>query len=599
MEEACKTVHYPVYDTDALMRNLWLNLANDFTDGDEMLKRYVNGVKPYILSKQIPMFRTVEPETYWLSKHLYFKKRYQLENLFKRHRFHNDLYTQKELSRKTIKKFLDVQSKISAPMELSYRTSLVVQTARRIITKILGPYVAEEHVPLCRFGKRASVGNPNRKSYLDEKLGVLSGSCDHIEWFKTHLLSDTLLRDAIVQCTTVPNYVECEKLKLTLVPKSFKSLRCIMPNTTIGSFYTYGLGKYIQSRLTANGVHIPTLQDRHRHLVRAFSRTRSHVTADLSSASDTFTGNLIHRLVPRDWYKALNFGRIKTVDIEGKDYHLASFMTMGIGFTFPLQTLLFYGLLKAIQQLTSLKGLISVYGDDLIYPREMHRYVKGVFEDLRFSLNMDKTFVHQNFRESCGNDAYCGIDVRPFQPEGSHQLLRAKQYEMLLYKTINGLALRWEEFEIRGTLRFLKLELLKVTSFVLQVPPSFPDFSGVKVTRPIKDYLYPWSQVRYDENLSYNFAFLTLAPKDRIVLAQMPYYWESLRSGGAERDVHFNPYDLDENTSAIHWRKCDPQPKNYRSSLTRKRLKKLIAVVASKELLPAVQRQRATSHNWT
>lgn len=274
-----------------------------------------------------------------------------------------------------------------------------------------------------------------------------------------------------------------------------------------------------------------------------------------------------------------------------------------------------------------MKGLISVYGDDLIYPSEMHRYVRHVFEDVGFILNEDKTFVKQSFRESCGSDCYCGIDVRPFQPEGQHRKLPARLYELQVYKTINGLLRRWSREEIPSTLHYLHRELLRVSDVVYQVPPSFPDYSGVRVEAPISDYLMPWAQISMRGNALYVFSFLAMYPKDRCVESQYPFYWNTMRAKGCNEEEDCETYyredkrikipyvqsvinrllgvpqkpvvDSIHDAVTLRWVKTGHDRKNYRSLITGKRLRKLTAVVPDKESPQTVRRQLATSLEWT
>jgi len=597
-----KSYQKPLYDSDVLMRNLWLNLAQDLKSN--LGTRDFCPHEDYIKSNRIAAYRTlVSDVSYWVPKYL-FKARYQLDSLFKRYRFKEDLYTQQELHEITCTKFLATQLRIATKKPIPYRSELVLRRARLIVKGVLGKFDAEKHLTLCKFGKRAAVGVTAKLSYLDNKLsGPITGSRDHIRWFKSYLQGDKILLDTInsgqnQEQGCEPIFCECDELRLTNVPKSFKSLRSIMPNTIVGSFYTYGLGKYIQECLKSINLNVSHLQQRHRDLVHVYSKDLSHVTADLSSASDSFTWELLCKMLPRDWLNALNFGRITKVKIDDDTYRLESFMTMGIGFTFQLQTLLFYSLIQAVKQLTGCKkGRVSVYGDDLIYPKELHGYIKAVFTDIGFILNTDKTFVHESFRESCGSDSYCGIDVRPFQPEGQHQMLSGRQYEMLVFKTINGLMLRWAKEEIGITYKWLLSELLRVTDVICQVPPSYPDYSGIRTSSPSKDFLLPWFEVHHGHHGTWCFAYLHLRPRDRAVLSQGAFYWESMRAANTNDDDTFY-WDKASDSCILRWITLLPKPKNYRSNLTGQRLRKLQAVVSDKERQPVVLRQETSIHSW-
>lgn len=610
-----------LYDTDKTMLGIYHWLTQDFrsTEGLAFCQDLSNA-----LSQGIPAFRSRPQDSYFLSTYSYFKRRYQLESLFKRYRFASDLYTDAELQESTNEKFLATQMRIGQKRPVPLRAFKVLQKARTIIKAILGSYDCGEHVRACKFGAKADVGNTARDSYLDTKLSTpLTGSSEHIEWFKTHLPSDEILSDLLHKCSPVrvPVYQVCEELTMTNVPKTYKALRSIMPNTRLGVFYTYGLGRVLQDRLKESGLDIRRLQELHGIMAKRYSVTKSHVTADLSAASDSFCTELIMRLLPRKWFHAVKLGRLSHCRVGEQRIQLQSFMTMGIGFTFQLQTLLFYGILKAISELSGIKGRISVYGDDLIYPTRMHHYVRTIFQDVNFLLNDDKTFVRQDFRESCGSDYYCGIDVRPFQPEGRHTLLSSKMYALFLYKAYNGLKRRWEEEEITQTLRYLLSEILRVESVILQVPPSFPDYSGIR-TDVVKrnDWMLPWYEITHDGNRSICFAFYRLFPRDRVVIHQYAYYWDSLRASSSddqeppvdEFGTRLDPFSVFTKTPLVtertfnftprerlRWKVIKNHPSKYRSKWTGKRLQKLVPVVAEKMGLERPERQLTSIPFWS
>lgn len=611
-------------DTDRFMIRLFNCLKTDF-------RSIHSDIAEGMDVSDIKHFRQTTLPTYWLSPPSYFKRRYQLESLFKRYRFANDLYTDKELEDRTIAKFLETQNRIAVKRNATFRSHVVIQRARSIVKRILGTYDEDEHYLACKFGSKADVDCPAATSYLDTKLlkANVSGSFEHCRWFKlNYLQTDEILFDILLQRqdrfllgSFAPTEEYTKSLNLVSVPKKFNIKRSIMPNTRVGTFYTLGIGKVIERRLVEEGLNIKRLQGLHQRLAQRYSKTRTHVTADLSAASDSFTWELIARLVPRKWLHILEKGRLTNVTVSGKNYKLESFMTMGIGFTFPLQTLLFYSIIKAIMELSGVQGRVSVYGDDLIYPKKVHRFVSQIFTDIGFLLNDDKTFVHHEFRESCGGDYYCGLDVRPYQPEGEFQMLSPKPFAVLVYKTINGLLRRWEPEEIPTALNFLKTEVIGAIGTLHQVPPSFPDHSGVRVSSPNWDspWYQPWQRVSRNGNKSYCFSFLSIQPRDRVVEAQYAYYWEKLRSMGQPVDCNLfgtqDPFmylqtlampkptleQIDSyvsQTEIIRWVKCEHQPKNYRSKLNGKRLKKLQAVVALKQDPGRVLYQSGIVPSW-
>jgi hypothetical protein len=83
---------------------------------------------------------------------------------------------------------------------------------------------------------------------------------------------------------------------------------------------------------------------------------------------------------------------------------------MGNGYTFELESLLFWALAKSV---TQVDDIVSVYGDDIIVPSAVVPTLQKVFDYVGFTLNMDKSFWTGQFRESCGKHYFNGYDVSP------------------------------------------------------------------------------------------------------------------------------------------------------------------------------------------
>lgn len=581
-------------ETDITMKQTWLCLARDFRSLRGLM--YAQDVESKLISGRMEDFRNHKWPHRFQAPVYVFKQDYQLENFFKRYTFKQDALTDAERADGTFAKFIATQLRIGRGLQPRSSTYKVLQRARGIVKSILGPYDRELHFSKCRFGKRATVGTPFNASYLDVKAHPkYTGTYEEWNLFRTCAQNDAVLTDLIGQCPEKDTFEFHDTLALTLVPKSYKALRCIMPNTDLGAFFTKGLGVYLEERLRAVRLDIRTLQAKHQYLARIASKNLNLVTADLSSASDSFTFELVARLVPRKWLSALNLGRKRWASYNGSRIKLVSFMTMGVGYTFPLQTLLFYALLKSISELTGKRGIISVYGDDLIYPRGMHSIVVPVFRDLGLMLNPEKTFSFVNFRESCGGDYYHGCDVRPFQPEGSSQSLNGLEYAAFCYKLVNGLRARWVEEEIPSTLDFLYKEIIKETGLLLQVPPSFPDYSGVKVDSPVKSGpLSMWAPVSWRGGAPHlTFGCIGINPKYRKVVSQLPYYWQAL-TGDPKYEP--NPLRWDDPPERLTWHKTRPR-KYVRGGLSHTRLLKKVAVVVKKGVV-RYHRQVGSIHSW-
>lgn len=550
------------YNTDDTMKETWCHLAADFRallntasyakDKESLLLESVAGFR----ASGFPGRMAASPKL--------FKCDYQLEALFKRYRFENDAYSESELRSMSWKKFLDTQCRLAQGVSETPLLNKVIREARVIAKEILGDYDPEEHANLCAFGKRACVGTRYIDSNLHIKLSKpITGSQKHIWWFKQHLKGDALLREAILDAQNRKRvlYKVCQSLTLTLVPKSYKSLRSIMPDTLIGSFYTRGLGRVLALRLKRVGLDIRHLQSVHGIKAEKSSKTLVNVTADLSAASDSISLWLLRRVLPDKWFKVLLFGRIPHINYEGATVRMQTILTMGLGHTFPLQTLIFYSLTESIRRIMNVRGKCSVYGDDLIYPRGIHKLVSYVFPRVYLQLNTDKTYANVHFRESCGSDYYRGVAVRPFCPEGQHQRLTGLQYAQFLYKLYNGLLRRWEYREIPLTLNYIYALIVRRCGECFVVPPHFPDDAGLKFA-PMVPLRY--TELIYDQSYqSCKYEFLRIVTGRRKVESQICYYWEWLRNRYSEEPL--DPYTELSDVPSLHWARKIRYKKGVRS----------------------------------
>nr|WKV34114.1 MAG: RNA-dependent RNA polymerase [Riboviria sp.] len=201
--------------------------------------------------------------------------------------------------------------------------------------------------------------------------------------------------------------------RVTTVPKSAKTDRTIGIEPTGNIFLQLGIGGYIRERLRKRGV---DLNDQliNRDLAKLGSKFGHLATVDLSSASDTISFHLVLALLPPSWFNLLDNVRSKSYTFNGeatKTYE--KFSAMGNGFTFELESLIFWAIAQSISELEGVGERVSVYGDDIILPVECLPYLQEVFDAVGFTVNTEKTHFASAFRESCGGHYYLGRDVTP------------------------------------------------------------------------------------------------------------------------------------------------------------------------------------------
>jgi hypothetical protein len=203
-----------------------------------------------------------------------------------------------------------------------------------------------------------------------------------------------------------------ENSVLFTVPKKSDIDRVACKEPEINMLLQRSVGEYIRSRLRRFGVDLND-QTINQDLARK-ALDLGLATVDLSSASDSITRQLVINSLPFDWWELLNDLRVHSTDVDGTHHSLEMFSSMGNGFTFELESLLFYAITRVVAKSLNVRDRISVYGDDIICSTQVVPRLRVVFAYLGFTMNSKKTHYTGLFRESCGKHYYGGFDVTPF-----------------------------------------------------------------------------------------------------------------------------------------------------------------------------------------
>ena len=228
--------------------------------------------------------------------------------------------------------------------------------------------------------------------------------------------------------------------KLHAVPKTRKGPRLIAAEPTCNQWCQQSVRSFLSDSISATFIADSIdfrRQDLSGELALAASVDKTLATVDLSAASDRVSCWLVERLFRGNFslMAALIASRTRYLicDIDKKAprvYKLRKYASMGSALTFPIQSLIFYILCVSAGLLTEYEGQekplwtvdiaalgrqVRVYGDDLIVPVSWMPALERLFELLYLKINRSKTFSKGNFRESCGTDAYNGVNVSPGQ----------------------------------------------------------------------------------------------------------------------------------------------------------------------------------------
>lgn len=195
--------------------------------------------------------------------------------------------------------------------------------------------------------------------------------------------------------------------RVELVPKNWKTHRTIACEPEGNLPLQLAFDTYAKGRFRHFGIDLSD-QSANQKRAKHASIHNDYVTVDFQSASDTIAYNTVSWLFPVDWFKFL--ADVRTPSYRGVfgDGVYAKFSSMGNGSTFAIETLLFAAACKAVGSSNFL-----VYGDDVIIEKALYEDFLRLTRFLGFSINEQKTFTDGPFRESCGFDAYNGVDVTP------------------------------------------------------------------------------------------------------------------------------------------------------------------------------------------
>lgn len=220
--------------------------------------------------------------------------------------------------------------------------------------------------------------------------------------------------------------------RFTFVPKDDTTSRLIAVEPNLNMFYQLGLGRLLEERLVSFfGLDITSQPQINQEGARFGSVTDELATLDLSNASDSMGKTMLEWALPRPIKDLLWLLRSPVGSLSGEQLELHMVSTMGNGFTFPLETLIFSCVVVACIKSHGIqpcrpytlpapdewpkmdtRSIWGVFGDDIIVHKSVAPRVMRLLHLLGFEVNSDKSFVEGVFRESCGRDFFRGHDIR-------------------------------------------------------------------------------------------------------------------------------------------------------------------------------------------
>lgn len=294
-----------------------------------------------------------------------------------------------------------------------------IQSAIQFANSVLGPFNWDEAAKSFGWGPGSTTRLTRRKADAAHKYSGNPHST-----IGNAILGNTVIQWSPCWARTLAQLPEDEGVgyvkivpgnRVVTVPKNYKTDRTIAIEPDMNIYVQLGLGNYIRKRLLRKGVNLND-QTTNQNLARVGSMYGGLATIDLSMASDMISRNLVELLIRPDWLSALGQSRSPYgVLPSGEKIFYQKFSSMGNGYTFELESLIFFSLAKAYDaHFGEGDGTVSVYGDDIILPCTHARGFMDLLEFVGFKPNDKKSHTRGHFRESCGKHYLFGCDITPF-----------------------------------------------------------------------------------------------------------------------------------------------------------------------------------------
>jgi len=395
---------------------------------------------------------------------------------------------------------------------LGHEAEQVLHHARRKIARLLGPFAWQKVLhggwgPGATYDLKRSYAQPDRK--MSEIPFSVTARC--LPVFRELLAAD--LHWSAVICGVkpcdiwgelcfLPSVFELVKgCRLTTVPKNAETDRTIAVEPRANGFLQKGVGKYIRRRLLSVGIDLDNQGNNQRGAERALRDGLA--TIDLKMASDTIAQELVFLLLPVDWANALDDLRSPAFLVKNEWTRIEKFSSMGNGFTFELETLIFWAIASAVTPDDQQQDVL-VYGDDVIVPAKCAPAFVDMATVCGFEVNTKKTHIAGLFYESCGRHYFNGSEVTPIYQK---ELVSSLPAQIRCSNRLIRYALRYAD-PLLGTLHPLtksawlaSRRLVGPSQFV--IPLGFDGDDGFATPR----VLFP-KNVQFDPNGGYRVRVL-------------------------------------------------------------------------------------------
>lgn len=325
-------------------------------------------------------------------------------------------YTNRE-ERRVVQTFVSNEEKL-ANLEITCDLS----RHRDLIARVLKGFNPKDILP--RHGPGAvSTGEKLEKKWEFSRL--YSKIHQHYPYYNYFVVGSRHLLDRVKWYRALQR--DCVgKAKVVLVPKDSRGPRLISKEPLEYQWIQQGFARALVPHLEENSLTGGRINFRDQEvngsLALESSRTQIYCTLDMKDASDLVSKDLVEKLFPESLVPYLMAIRSDCTELpDGSVVPLRKYAPMGSAVCFPVEALVFwvFAVIAVSEHFgwdySQVADLVYVYGDDIIVPTVCFDKVVQHLEEVGLVVNLQKCCRNGRFRESCGVDAYNGIDVTPLK----------------------------------------------------------------------------------------------------------------------------------------------------------------------------------------
>ena len=332
-----------------------------------------------------------------------------------------ELPSDNDTKNKVVSDFVATDAGLSYLEGLDDVGSRILAQARKFTCSVFGTLDHRNIVPRHGPGSVATGELRERKSRFSRLYRDLEQIYPFTEYFVSGLNHIADEPESITDLMEVSE--ACAKI--VLVPKDSRGPRIISMEPLELQWIQQGLMRNIVPHLEHHPItrgHVNfTDQSINQRLALEGSKGGQWATLDMKEASDRVSLVLVMALFEDcpliDGLSACRSKKTKLPD--GTEMYMKKFAPMGSALCFPIESFVFYALCVSVLMVVcglkqaKARKAVYVYGDDIIVKTEFASVLMQYLPLFDLMFNESKCCLSGFFRESCGCDAYKGIDVTP------------------------------------------------------------------------------------------------------------------------------------------------------------------------------------------